>query len=294
MANDVKYPVNAGFFNAINNDRTYSADDMNRPYRKLISNVVFATSKGTASNELQVFSADSGMNVIVSKGDAIIGDKWFENPSDLIITISQNSELTSRIDSIIAQIDRTQSGRLGAIIYRQGNASSNPVHPNINTEEDIFELRLADIIVSPSCVKITQDLITDSRGSSECPWITSLIKQVDTSTLYAQWQAAYKKYYEEQGQEFDEWFESIKGQLDEDAATKLAQDMEEYIKNINIENFNNAKTKLTIVKGNGNSEEKEIVGVPSCNEKAQKQIGFYYIQEPQHNLGLNLFVKLMM
>ena len=37
MNDDVKYPVNAGFFNAINEDRTYSADDMNRPYRKLIS-----------------------------------------------------------------------------------------------------------------------------------------------------------------------------------------------------------------------------------------------------------------
>ena len=31
MADDVKNPVNAGFFNAIKEDRAYSADDMNRP-----------------------------------------------------------------------------------------------------------------------------------------------------------------------------------------------------------------------------------------------------------------------
>lgn len=61
MNDDVKYPVNAGFFNAINEDRTYSADDMNRPYRKLISNGVFATPKGTASDDLQVFTADNGI-----------------------------------------------------------------------------------------------------------------------------------------------------------------------------------------------------------------------------------------
>lgn len=249
MADDVKYGVNAGFFNAINQDRAYDADDMNRPYRRLISNGVFATPKGEASDDLQVFAADNGMNIIVSKGDAIIGDKWFENPSDLTITISQNAEVLPRIDSIIAQIDRTQAGRVGSIVYRRGNASSNPVHPSINTEEDIFELRLADIRISPSCVKITQDLITDRRGSDECPWITSLIYQVDTSTLYAQWQAAYKKYYEDQEAEHDAyfkefkgmmasffeqeeesfatWFEKMKGQLSEDAAGNLQLEIDE-------------------------------------------------------------------
>ena len=210
MSSDVKYNVNAGFFDAINEDRTYSADDINRPYRRLVSNGVFATPKGEASDDLQVFSANNGMNVIVSAGNAIIGDKWFENPSDLIITISQNSEVLSRIDSIVAQVDKTQAGRVGNIVYRQGSASSNPVHPEINTEENIFELRLADIIISPSCVKVTQDLITDCRGSNECPWVTSLIYQVDTSTLYAQWQAAYQKYYEDQEAEHDEYFTEFK------------------------------------------------------------------------------------
>lgn len=213
MADDVKYPVNAGFFNAINEDRAYSADDMNRPYRRLISNGIFATPKGTASDDLQVLAADNGMNIIVSKGDAIIGDKWFENPSDLTITVSQNSEVLTRIDSIIAQVDRTQAGRAGSIVYRQGSASSNPVHPAINEDEDIFEMRIADIRISPSCVKVTQDLITDCRGSDECPWITSLIYQVDTSTLYAQWQAAYKKYYEDQEAEHDEYFEEFKNTM---------------------------------------------------------------------------------
>ena len=243
MESDVKYKVDAGFFDAIDEDRTYSAEDMNRPYRKLISNGVFATPKGTPSDFLQVFSAKDGMNVIVSAGYALIGDKWFENPSDLTITISQNSEVLTRIDSIVAQVDKTQSGRVGSIVYRQGSASSNPIHPNINTEEDIAEFRLADIRISPSCVEITQDLITDCRGSDECPWVTSLLYQVDTSTLYAQWQAAYKKYYEDQEAEhdtyfkefkqimsnffteeeekFDAWFQEMKDQLSEDAAGNL-------------------------------------------------------------------------
>ena len=210
MESDVKYKVDAGFFDAIDEDRTYSAEDMNRPYRKLISNGVFATPAGTPSDFLQVFAAGNEMNIIVSAGYALIGDKWFENPSDLMITISQNSEVLPRIDSIVAQVDKTQTGRAGNIVYRRGQASSNPVHPNINTEDDIAEFRLADIRISPSCVEITQNLITDCRGSSECPWVTSLIYQVDTSTLYAQWQEAYKQYYKEQEAEHDAYFEEFK------------------------------------------------------------------------------------
>lgn len=240
---DTKYTVNAGFFDAVNKDRMYTADDMNRPYKRLISNGVFATPQGKPSTDLQVFTANDGMNIIVSAGYAIIGDKWFENPSDFMITLSQNAEVLTRIDSIVAQMDKTQAGRVGNIVYRKGDASSNPVHPSINTYEDVVEFRLADIKISPSCVKITQELITDCRGSAECPWITSLIYQVDTSTLYAQWQEAYKKYYEDQEaehdtyftefknimanffnteeQEFTNWFEKMKNQLSEDAAGKI-------------------------------------------------------------------------
>lgn len=187
---------------------------------------------GERSTELQVFAMNEGMNVIVSAGNAFISNRWFENPSDFIITISQNSNILTRIDSIIAQVDKTQAGRSGNIVYRQGIASSNPIHPLINTEENVYELRLADIIVSPSCVKITQDLITDCRGSEDCQWITSLIKQVDTSTLFVQWQEAYNKYFaetkqnvtdfcEEEEQAFLEWFTIIQEKLDGNTAGNL-------------------------------------------------------------------------
>lgn len=240
---DTNYEINAGFFDAIDEDRTYSADDINRPYRRLISEGIFATAAGEASDDFQILTADDGMNVIVSAGDGLLGEKWVENPSDFLLTISSNSETLTRIDSIILQVDTTQSGRVGNIVYRTGTASSSPVHPDINTEDDIYELRLADITVSPSCTAITQALITDCRGSDECPWITSLIYQVDTSTLYAQWQAAYQEFYDnteaevdeylanfqtnlsallsEKEEEFDEWFENIKDQLSEDSAGNL-------------------------------------------------------------------------
>ena len=109
-------------------------------------------------------------------------------------------------------------------MYRKGLASSNPVHPTLNNDDDIAEFRLADIVISPSCVEITQDLITDCRGSSECPWVTGLIEQVDTSTLFAQYQGWLNRVtaegevdLENQKEQFEamfhEWLQTVQDEI---------------------------------------------------------------------------------
>ena len=207
------FNVNCGFFHSINHDRVYSAEDMNKPYKRIISNGIFATPKGTPSTDFQVVSANDGMNVIVKKGEGLIADKWFENPSDLIITVSTNTHIVLRLDSIILQVNKLQNGRSGNVVYREGSPSSNPVPPPINQDENITEMRVANILVSPTANKIGQDVITDLRGSEECPWSTHLIQQVDTSQLYKQWQEAYKKYYDDEIEAFNLFMENLTEQL---------------------------------------------------------------------------------
>lgn len=202
-----KFLIKGGFFNSINGDRKYNSEEMNKPYKRIITEGIFATQQGTPSTDLQVLSADDGMNIIVKTGDGLLGGKWFENTADIPITVSANTSIVPRIDSIIIQIDNTQSGRVPNVIYREGIASSNPQPPEVNNVENIIERRIANIRVNPDTNKIGQELITDLRGSSECPWITSLIKQVDTSTLFLQWQTAYKNYYDKSTTEFNTFYD---------------------------------------------------------------------------------------
>ena len=197
--------VNCGFFDAINHDRVYKADDMNRPYRRVISNGVFATPQGTASTDLQVLSAGDGMKITVNAGQGLFGDKWFENPATITFTVPNNTNIVPRRDSVIVQVDTTQSGRAGNIVYRTGTPNSNPVPPDIGTVTGVIEYRVANIYVAASATNINNDAIVDLRGSSECPWVTSLIQQVDTSTLWTQWQAAYQNYYDKMTAEFEQY-----------------------------------------------------------------------------------------
>ena len=210
---DQTFAVHCGFFDAINSDRTYSADEMNRPYRRVISNGVFATPQGNPSTDLQVVES-SGMNIICKTGEGLFADKWFENPSSIVITVPNNTSTVPRIDSVLVQVDTRTSGRVGNIVYRTGTPASSPTPPTINQTEGVVEYRLANIRVNPGVTSIQGRYITDRRGSSDCPWVTSLIYQVDTSTLYDQWQAAYEEYFETEKAIWDAWYAQLTEDLD--------------------------------------------------------------------------------
>ena len=210
---DQTFAVHCGFFDAIDSDRVYSADEMNRPYRRVISNGVFATPSGTPSTDLQVVES-SGMNIICKAGEGLFADKWFENPSSIVITVPDNTATVPRIDSVLVQVDTRTSGRAGNIVHRTGTPASSPTPPAINGTEGVIEYRLANIRVNAGVTSIQGRYITDRRGSSDCPWVTSLIYQVDTSTLYDQWQAAYAEYFEEEKAIWDAWYAQLTEDLD--------------------------------------------------------------------------------
>lgn len=220
---DQNFTVNCGFFNSVNRDRLYNANHMNKPYRRLVSNGVFATPQGQPSTDLQVLSESDGMKIGVSIGEAIFADKWFENTSKIVITVPNNASLLPRRDSVIAQVDNRENGRVGRIVYRTGTPANNPLPPDIGTVTDVVEYRLANIYVASGATAINQDAIVDLRGSEECPWVTHLLYQVDTSELFRQWQSAYENYYHESAEEFEEWSQDQK----ETFETWLAQLTEE-------------------------------------------------------------------
>lgn len=222
MADQV-FTVQSGFFDAVNEDRTYYAADMNRPYKRIVANGVFAQQNGNPSSDFQVTAA-GGMTIQVAAGEGLFGDRWFTNPAAFTITVPDNTNIVPRIDSVIAQVDTRQSGRCGNIVYRTGTPASTPAAPAINQTADVYEYRIANIRVEASATTITSSKITDRRGSSECPWVTSLIQQVDTSTLFEQFKAAYEEYFEQQSAEFDAWTAQEKANWDE-FFSSLSQDL---------------------------------------------------------------------
>ena len=210
--------VTYGFFNAVNSDRVYNADQMSLYFEGLISEGIFES----IGDKLRVTAGD-GMVVNVGTGRAIVRSRWVKNDVTLPLTIAAASETLNRIDAIIAKLDMT--ARTITIEVKQGESVAGvPNAPAYTRTSDVYELWLATVRVNKNTTAITQDMITDFRPSALCGYVTGLINQVDTSTLYAQWEAAYEQYYEQTKIAFnaymasrqalwDQWFGSLTDEL---------------------------------------------------------------------------------
>lgn len=183
------------FFNAIKDqttntyDRVYNAQDMTNYLDKLVGNGVFPN----PSTNLQVM-ADSGMNIIVKAGQGWIDGHKLINTADMPLELDNSEVLFDRIDRVVFYCDYTN--RIMGIDILKGTPASSPVAPALTRNESRIEYSLATIYVTHQTSSITQANITDTRTNSNvCGWVQGLIQQVDTSTLFTQWETAYNQFF---------------------------------------------------------------------------------------------------
>ena len=88
-----------GFFNSVNNDRVYDANDMADFLSKFFTNGVF-------NNTLAVSSNDN-MTVNVATGSANINGYGYENTEAITLDIDDADSTLNRIDSVILRLDLT-------------------------------------------------------------------------------------------------------------------------------------------------------------------------------------------
>lgn len=205
--------ISYGFFNSINQDRTYNADQMSEYFDGLVSNGVYE-SVGSA---MQV-TAGEGLAVNVQSGRAIIDCKWIKNDAAQAITLTTAHVLLPRYTAIVIRLDR--ASRSISIVAKDGTPASNPEKPSMTDDGQITELCLAYVYVGANASTITQANITDMRSSDLCGWVTGVVQQVDTSQLFAQYQAAFEQNYAQQlawqqdiQTQFNTWFAALTQQL---------------------------------------------------------------------------------
>lgn len=191
--------ITYGFFNSVNGDRTYNADDISNYFLKLISNGVFAT----PSNAMQV-QESAGMTVQVSAGWGFINCKWLNNDAPYLLTLDASDVVLNRIDRIVMRLNASNDVRTMSIAIKKGTPASSPQPPALTrVTGGVWELSLAQIVVNAGATSITQAEITDERANtSVCGYVTGLIEQIDTTNLFAQYNSA-----------FNTWFATVKETL---------------------------------------------------------------------------------
>ena len=205
--------IKCGFYNSKNGDRKYNAEDMTQPYKRLVSDGVYAMPAG----QLKVTAA-GGMKIQVSAGAAKIGSRWLESDAIETFTLDPSDVALNQIYAVVIRDDNSENVRDGLIALKKGALASNPTAPEVERSENITELKIAEIRVNKLVEEVTDADIKDTRADTAvCGWVTGLIDQVDTSDLFTQWESAYEQEHQRQQEqitsnqwEFDRWFNNVK------------------------------------------------------------------------------------
>lgn len=193
----------SGFFVSQNGDRKYTPDWLAEFIKAMVTTGVY-------SSELGVM-AGTAMDIVVPVGRAWIEGYLYRNDSPLTLAITNADSALHRRDSVIVRLNMTERTITSMVLT--GTYSTDPVAPAVTRTADIYDLKIAEVYVAAGTTKITQSMIKDTRlDNSVCGITVSAVQYIPTADFLAQ-----------MDDQFNAWFESIKGILGEDEAGNLLQ-----------------------------------------------------------------------
>lgn len=185
----------SGFFNAIridgDYDRKYNADDYTDNLAVVISNGVLRSE----NDDLKVTA--SGMIPKVNAGRAWINGHYYYNTTVFSFAAVTAPISGSRYDRIMLRMNKNLSERKVSLVYVEGTAANEPVKPEPTRTESVYDLVLADILVTANATSIT---VADTRSDkSLCGWVYST--------------AGDSSFFTTLDEAFQNWFEGVRDEL---------------------------------------------------------------------------------
>lgn len=145
--------VKYGFFNSVEGDRVYDADDISNLYEGLFTNGVI---KGLGG-EMYVCPG-GGLSIRVMTGKCIIENKWLKIGSDTDCTlVLEQGDSQDRIDLVVACLVKNE--RKVEVRLVKGTPAANPIEPKVG----LPHVKLARINVLAGVSELVEDDILDAR-----------------------------------------------------------------------------------------------------------------------------------
>lgn len=202
--------VTYGFYNSLNKDRVYNAEQMSSIFNGIITDGVFASIGGSLMP-----IAGTGMQVVVKTGKCWFNSTWTLNDALLPLDIPAADVSLTRIDAVVVEINSAISTRANTIKVVKGTPSANPAKPALANTETLHQYALGYVTIGSGVTSITADKIEVNVGKSTCPFITSVLQQTDITALFNQWDA-----------EFNTWFANVQVQLSGNVAANLQRQID--------------------------------------------------------------------
>lgn len=207
--------VTSGFFNSVNGDRRYNAEQFSAIFDGIIRDGVFA-SVGTAFG----VSSAAGNKVTVNTGRAWFDHIWIHNDAVLVVDLGEASAIYDRYDAVVIEVNKEETVRSADVKVVTGTAATNPAKPTLKTYGTVKQYPIAYIRRKAGATSVSASDIEYVVGSSACPLVTGILEVISNEVVLAQWRG-----------EFDEWFGNLRSLLSSnDEAAILGQilDLRQY------------------------------------------------------------------
>lgn len=163
--------LESGFFNSVNGDRLYNAEQMSRYFENILSNGIFKR----LENCLKV-SASSGMALTVAAGAGLINCRWFRSMTPETVTIPTAHAVLPRFDIVVARLNTSDEVRAITLEVISGTPAETPTAPDPVRTASIHDLVLALVYVPAGAMAITEANLTDVRENEwYCGYVHSLV-----------------------------------------------------------------------------------------------------------------------
>lgn len=227
----------SGFWNSIDGDRTYSAEDMAIPFDGIITEGVFAN----WGDAFKVTVVDES-TITIGSGKAWVGQKWIQNDSvyHMPIKVSDYASSTEPRTVVVCLDLKIEPYYRFAkfLIEEQRNYSSFTDMLNAVTDRNTGRntLVLFAINFAAGDSSIQQSNITNLVGSAWCPYVTAPVQTITVDDIRSKWNTAYNvlmndivsnaqtKANEAESNfeaSFNTWFLTLKNQLNTNQAANL-------------------------------------------------------------------------
>lgn len=160
----------------------------------------------------KVTADGTAMQVKVGTGRAWFSGYWCRTDTATILDISTAPTAVnySRVDAVVLHLNL--SYRKVSIEIVEGTAGTNPAAPVLTNTDDHKYYRLANVTIAYGATSIANTNISITTGTDAAPFVKGVTETVDS--LISLW-----------NQQFNNWFDDMKNQLDSDAAGHLQNEI---------------------------------------------------------------------
>lgn len=199
-----------GFYNSLHGDQEYNAEDFSKIFDGLITDGVF-----DSIGEAMAVVPGEGFGVIVKTGKAWFNHTWNINSTYQLLRLSAADPVRPRYDAVVLEVDAREESRKNSLKIIKGTPAVNPVYPTLTNEGDLHQYPLAYVRVNAGATSVVESNIVPMVGQSPCPFVSGILKSVDITDLFVQWNG-----------EFHDWFNAIQADLEGNVVTNLLHRIE--------------------------------------------------------------------